>query len=370
MVRPTQRASSCRFGPGRPADRAALHRPAARLGFHLQSPRFLVALSALLFLMGLNLLGVFELGLGLTQLGQGLCRCCRARSSGLCRGLCHWSAGDGSGHTLHRAVYEHSARLRPQSAAAPCAADLHCAGPGAGAAVCASDLAAGPAPPDAAAGSLMETFKQVMGFLLLGTVVWLAWILAAQVGGPGVVALLMGLLGVGFPPGCCVAGPRYGQSWGSALGLSPWPPLDRAGSLRDSLPEPASVGHAIGCSGERSGQSGHRLGSRSPKRAWLLTAPPVTPSSSTSPPSGACPARSTSAWCAVRQRASSPARQRYRDDEGRLDQLRPRITGALSEFGKSAIPFTPSTVAMPAGPVELPAILTPSLVLDAIDRAR
>jgi thiol:disulfide interchange protein DsbD len=49
----------------------------------------------------------------------------------------------------------------------------------------------------------------------------------------------------------------------------------------------------------------------------------------------------------------------------------PRITEALAEFGKSAIPFY-AVYARDARrpPVELPAILTPSLVLDAIDHAR
>lgn len=43
-------------------------------------------------------------------------------------------------------------------------------------------------------GVWMQTLKQVMGFLLLATVVWLAWVLSAQTGGAGVVIMLAVLL--------------------------------------------------------------------------------------------------------------------------------------------------------------------------------
>ncbi|MCO4747224.1 MAG: thioredoxin family protein [Proteobacteria bacterium] len=47
-------------------------------------------------------------------------------------------------------------------------------------------------------GAWMETFKQVMGFTLLGTTVWLVDILAAQVGSDGAIGYLAFLCFVGF----------------------------------------------------------------------------------------------------------------------------------------------------------------------------
>jgi len=48
-------------------------------------------------------------------------------------------------------------------------------------------------------GAWMETLKQVMGFLLMATVVWLIWVLALQTGATTIAMILLGLvlLGIG-----------------------------------------------------------------------------------------------------------------------------------------------------------------------------
>ena len=47
-------------------------------------------------------------------------------------------------------------------------------------------------------GPWMERFKQVLAFPLYATVIWLAWVLGAQLDNDAVLRLLIALLGVGF----------------------------------------------------------------------------------------------------------------------------------------------------------------------------
>jgi thiol:disulfide interchange protein DsbD len=44
----------------------------------------------------------------------------------------------------------------------------------------------------------METFKQLMAFLVFGTVIWLAWVLGLQTSADGLVTLLLAFFGIGF----------------------------------------------------------------------------------------------------------------------------------------------------------------------------
>ncbi len=161
-------------------------------GFHLQSPRFLIGLCALLFMLGLNLLGVFEIGIGLTQLGQ------------VAVGR-HGYAGAFATGVLATVV------------ATPCAAPFMgtavgfaLSQPAAIALLVFTLLGIGLALPYVLLlwipglrrilprpGAWMESFKEAMGFLLFATVLWLAWVLGGQTGVDGVVALLGGLLLVG-----------------------------------------------------------------------------------------------------------------------------------------------------------------------------
>ncbi len=162
-------------------------------GFQLQSPRFLLVLAALLFFLGLNLLGIFELGIGMTRLGQlGVNR--------------HGYAGAFATGILATVV------------ATPCTAPFMgtavgfaLSQPPVTALLIFSCLGLGLALPYVLLlwipglgrllprpGAWMETFKQLMGFLLFVTVLWLAWVLGGQAGADAVVALLAGLLLIGL----------------------------------------------------------------------------------------------------------------------------------------------------------------------------
>jgi thiol:disulfide interchange protein DsbD len=162
-------------------------------GFQLQSPGFVVFLAGLFLLLSLNLFGVFEVGSSLTTLG-GVGR------SGAGLGYSFWS---GALATL---------------VATPCTAPFMgsalgyaLAQPAWAALLVFTALGLGMAAPYLLLsrftglarfvpkpGPWMETFKQLMGFILMGTVVALAWLLGRQVGADGMAWLLGGLLLVGL----------------------------------------------------------------------------------------------------------------------------------------------------------------------------
>lgn len=340
-------------------------------GFHLQSPRFLVALSGLLFLMGLNLLGVFEVGLGLTQLGQ--------------------VSADVAERDRRGYFAAFVTGVLATVVATPCSAPFMSTALGFAlsqppllALPIFTALALGLALPYVLLtwlpglhrllprpGAWMETFKQVMGFLLLGTVVWLAWVLAAQVGGIGVVALLAGLLVLGFAAWLLRrwSEQRAVMLLGFALiALGTIAP----GSLASQLaPAPTNVTASAGAAAKPAAKDD------------LVWEPFTKESLAAHRAAGhAVFLDFTAEWCVsckVNERLvlqSETVRRRLRDSgmvmmKADWTSYDPRITEALAEFGKSAIPFY--AVYARDGrrpPSELPALLTPSLVLDAIERAR
>ena len=347
-------------------------------GFHLQSPRFLVALSALLFLMGLNLLGVFELGLRLTQLGQVSADAEQRDGGGL--------------------VSAFVTGILATVVATPCTAPFMSTALGFAltqppllALPIFTALALGLALPYVLLtwlpvvrralprpGAWMETFKQLMGFLLLGTVVWLAWILGAQVGGLGVVALMAGLLLVGVAAWILR---RFSESW---LGLTTSGLLILSAAIAPAMlpgfqapPAPSAVA-VVATFPAGSAQTPSRgeppplvweAYSKERLAAYRQAGTPVF-------------LDFTAEWCvsckvnerlvlqsaAVRRRLHERGIVAMKADWTSYD---PQITEALAEFGRSAIPFYAVYGRDPQrAPTELPAILTPGLVLSALDKVR
>ncbi|MBD3225280.1 MAG: DUF255 domain-containing protein [Caldithrix sp.] len=154
-------------------------------GFQLQSPIFLIILSAFLFLFGLSMFGVFEIGTSLTTI------------EGKTQGSSGFMGSFVSGITA-------------TVVATPCTAPFM--GGALGYALTQpawvsllvfTFLALGMAAPYVLFSSVpallkfvpkpgrwMESLKQFMGFLLVGTVVWLLWVLGLQ-SGPNVIVLTL-----------------------------------------------------------------------------------------------------------------------------------------------------------------------------------
>ena len=158
-------------------------------GFQFQDPALVAVMAALFFLIGLNLLGVFEVGVSFTTLGTG------SRSGG------GWAGSFLSGFLA-------------TAAATPCTAPFM--GSALGFALSQPALAAfgvftalgaGMAAPYLALtaspgllarvpkpGPWMETLRNAMAFPMMGAVIWMISVLAALSGVPALVTLLAGLL--------------------------------------------------------------------------------------------------------------------------------------------------------------------------------
>jgi thiol:disulfide interchange protein/DsbC/DsbD-like thiol-disulfide interchange protein len=162
-------------------------------GFQLQSPGFIFVLTSFLFLLGLSLFGVFEIGISLTGLGNKT-----TKHSGL------------SGSFI--------SGIMATIVATPCTAPFM--GSALGFAVTQppyisilvfSFLGMGMAAPYLLMtlfpgllkfvpkpGAWMESLKQFMGFLLMATVVWLIWVFGLQQGFEATIIFLAILLFLGI----------------------------------------------------------------------------------------------------------------------------------------------------------------------------
>ncbi|HKP98068.1 MAG TPA: thioredoxin family protein, partial [Fibrobacteria bacterium] len=179
-------------------------------GFQLQSPGFLVVLCALFFFFSLNLFGVFELGYMFTRIG---------------------GAGTRSGR-----LGSFMAGVTATVVATPCTAPFMGSAMGYAftqppyyAMLVFTFLGLGMASPYLVLsgfpalmkflpkpGEWMEHLKQFMGFPLLATAIWLAWVLGKQAGVDALIALLFVLLLAGL----------------SAWILGKWTALHRATPVR------------------------------------------------------------------------------------------------------------------------------------------
>jgi len=158
-------------------------------GFQLQSPAFVVLMIFLMFALSLSLLGLYDVGVGMTALAGRV------------------PQGDGLAGSFATGVLA-------TIVATPCTAPFM--GPALGAALTVppasallvfTALGAGMALPYVVLclmpgwvrrlprpGPWLETFKQLMAFPLLATVVWLVWVLGQQAGVDAILGTLAGLL--------------------------------------------------------------------------------------------------------------------------------------------------------------------------------
>ena len=164
-------------------------------GFQLQSPLFVAGLSLLLFAVGLNLLGAFEVGVSLT--GVGNASVFKAQQHGY--GGSFWSGVLATVvATPCTAPFMGSALGFALSQPATVALlvftllGLGMATPYVLLSLNPSWLYVLPRP-----GAWMETFKQLMAFPIFATVLWLTWVFGLQTGVDGIAYLLGAMLCVG-----------------------------------------------------------------------------------------------------------------------------------------------------------------------------
>jgi thiol:disulfide interchange protein len=330
-------------------------------GFQLQEPAFVAFLVAVLFVFGLVLFGVFEVGLTLTTVGGAA-----MNRSGL--------AGSFFTGVLATVV------------ATPCTAPfmgsalgVALAQPTAVALLIFTALALGMSAPYlilAAApqllrfvprpGPWMESFKQFMGFLLMGSVVWLLWVLGLEVGVDG-LALMLGMLvliGLG------------GWIWGRWGSLTRTPVIRRIAMATALLIIVGSTVFGVRTIHQLPSAANAATGSKETKSGGIRWEPfslarveelrragkPVF-------------VDFTAAWClsckanekvaleteAVRQEIEQRGIVMVKADWTNRDE---EITRTLAEFGRSGVPLYVFYPANGREPKVLPEVITPGLILE------
>lgn len=327
-------------------------------GFQLQSPAFVLAVSALLLALALSLFGVFDLGIGLAATAGRMAARERPGSGWLGGALAVAVATPCTAPFMGTALaYALTLRALPTLAVFT-ALGLGLALPYVVLCLYPAWLRWLPRP-----GYWLVVTKQVLAFPLLGAAAWLVWVVAQQRGADGVLAALGTLLAVGLA--AWLAGQAEGLAHARARRL-----------LRASALGIATVALVAGLvATERvAGAAGGPVIAD----GWL-------------PYSAAELARQraagrpvfvdfTAAWCitckvnerlvldteAVRSRFAARGVVLLRAD---WTNRSPEIAAALREHGRASVPlyvlYRPGRTTPPK---ILPTVLTPKIVLEALDR--
>lgn len=336
-------------------------------GFQLQSPTFVALMALLFFGIGLNLLGVFEVGSRLMALGGRL-----------------QGQADGGGD-----LGAFLTGVLATVVATPCTAPFMGAALGValtlstvGAVLIFTALGVGMATPYVALslapgwverlpdpGGWMETLKQFFAFPMFATAIWLVWVFGQQAGNGGVALLLFGLLLLGM------AG-WVAHRWSD-------PMLSRTVTLVTRGLVTVMVAGAVAAA---------VIGARYDRPASSSSPPEATTSSSTNwtafSPSKVEELRSqgrpvfvdfTAAWCltcqvnkqtvlgteTVQNAFAQKNVALVRADWTNRD---PQITSALRSHGRSGVPVYVLYPGDGSGPMLLPEVLTQDIVLNALDK--
>jgi thiol:disulfide interchange protein DsbD len=208
-------------------------------------------------------------------------------------------------------------------------------------------------------GAWMETLKQAMAFPLFGTVIWLVWVLGQQASMEAVALLLVDFLMLGAAGWVLHRWPMQRRSvvtaWvmaALAVALGTWQATDAA---------PAAQAHALPGEGALTWE---RWSDETVARHRAAGRPVFVDF--------------TAAWCVSCKVNESLVfgSSEVRDTLARMDVALLKadwtsqdatITRALASFGRSGVPlYVIYPKAKDAPPVQLPEVITPGLVLEAL----
>ncbi|HWA00313.1 MAG TPA: thioredoxin family protein [Caulobacterales bacterium] len=158
---------------------------AAGWGFQLQSPWFVGALALLFFLIGLNLLGAFEIGGAIQNLGSGLAARSGDAGAFFTGALAVVAATPCTAWFMASAIGVAATQPAPFALAVFAALGVGFAAPFTALAFAPGLQRLMPKP-----GPWMDRVKQFLAFPMFGTAVWLAWVVTGQAGASGALALL------------------------------------------------------------------------------------------------------------------------------------------------------------------------------------
>lgn len=318
-------------------------------GFQLQSPGFVFVLAGVMLVFAMAMSGVFEFGLGATGVGANL-QSKKGLSGSFFTGvLATVVATPCSAPFLAPALGAALALPVGQSFIVFTAIAVGLSTPYLLLSLFPGAIKLLPRP-----GAWMETFKQVMAFPLYATVGYLVWVLAGQTTESGSLMVFMGLtviaLGVWWygrynAPGASAGRRRLGVVGGAlVLGLGGWigwPETPTSDDLAWEKWSPAAIRDA-----------------RDAGRPVYVDF--------------------TARWCATCQTnkkivfASDEIQQTFRDQNVLMlkadwTNRDPAITAELARWDRSAVPFNLIYRPGEPEPVILPELLTPGIVLDALN---
>ena len=166
-------------------------------GFQLQSPKVVGVLAVLLFVIGLNLLGLFEFGTGLQNTGSELTQKSGAAGSFFTGALAVVVATPCTAPLMAGAVGYALASPALITLAVFMALAIGFALPFLLIAYVPGLLSKLPKP-----GPWMERFKEILAFPMFAAAIWLVWVLSLQAGEDGVLYVLAAMLAAGFAIWC------------------------------------------------------------------------------------------------------------------------------------------------------------------------
>lgn len=336
-------------------------------GFQLQDPHFVLFLASILFLFGLSLFGVFELGLFVASFAGQKENETKSSKTGLVSSflsgvLATAVATPCTGPFLGSAVgfavtlpFLQAILIFTSLALGMCAPYLILAS-------YPSLLRFLPKP-----GPWMETFKQLMGFLLMATVLWLLWVFSAQTNTFALIGVLAGFL-------CfSIAAWIYGRgSLPLVSKLKKWLAYLTAFSL-------LIVGVEVMLYPKSSWESAEPSStSKGNWEGWEEFSPDLI--AKLTAENTPFIIDFTAKWCLVCQAnhlvLASEEMQKAFDDKGivkiKADWTKndPEITKALSSYGRSSVPLYVMHGGNPEKePLILPQILTKDLIFEHIEQA-
>jgi thiol:disulfide interchange protein DsbD len=322
-------------------------------GFQLQSGSCVFVLSAIMLVFALSLSGVFEFGLRATGVGSELQMKEGFGGSFFAGVLATVVATPCSAPFLAPALGAALALPTGQSFVVFTVIALGLSAPYLLLSVFPQAVRALPKP-----GRWMETFKQAMAFPLYATVAYLVWVLAGQTTENGLLAAMFGLTLIAM--GVWLYG-RYSTLGGALGGATARTRFAFAGAIALLV-----IGLNIGW--PRVAQANEITWEPwSPERIAQLRSE-----------GRAIYVDFTARWCATCQAnkklvfASEEVREVFR--KRNIAMLKadwtnsdPRITAELARWGRSAVPFNLIYLPGTAEPKALPELLTPSVVLEAVN---
>ncbi|MDE2825643.1 MAG: protein-disulfide reductase DsbD family protein [Gemmatimonadota bacterium] len=333
-------------------------------GFQLQSPVFIVILSVIIFMFGLSLFGVFEIGTSLVGLGGRMDSSSGLGGSFLSGVLATVVATPCTAPFMGVALGYALTQSAAQSLAIFGFLGLGMALPYLTLSSVPALLRYVPKP-----GAWMESFKQFMGFLMMATVVWLLWVLNLQTD-PNLVALVMVLL-VLVALGSWILGRWGGIAAGSRSRMAARAAaaviiIASMVTVLSQVPAPAKADRTAAASTYSAGLEWEPF-SRQLVRDLRASGKSVF-------------VDFTAAWC-----LSCQVNKRVALSDSRVVELfetlgvvpvqadwtsrDPEITRALAEFGRNSVPlYVLYTGGPDSEPEILPELLTPGLVLDALKK--